>query len=303
MEQKEQTIQWHPAFFAGIQIELGDEAKYFSFEAEHQLGTKPMAIDVLVKKEKERRIRKNIGRIFRTHNVIEYKSPTDYLSVDDFYKVYGYACFYKSDVATVDSISIEDLTITFVSTNYPRKLIRHLREVKKYQIHKSEKGIYYVYGDQIPIQILVASQLDPSENLWLRSLTNNLHERQMARKLIDEYQKHGKNVLYQSMMDVIVRANTQQFNREDKKMCEALRELMEEEFEAERGKARREGRTEGLKEGRAEGLKAGMKEGRMEAVKTVVSNLLEMNMPIEEIVKVTGESEEIVEKMIEELRG
>ena len=78
---------------------------------------------------------------------------------------------------------------------------------------------------------------------------------------------------------------------------------MEEEFEAERGKARREGRTEGLKEGRAEGLKAGMKEGRMEAVKTVVSNLLEMNMPIEEIVKVTGESEEIVEKMIEELRG
>lgn len=282
---------------------MGDEAKYFSFEAEHQLGTKPMAIDVLVKKEKERRIRKNIGRIFRTHNVIEYKSPTDYLSVDDFYKVYGYACFYKSDVANVDSISIEDLTITFVSTNYPRKLIRHLREVKKYQIHKSEKGIYYVYGDQIPIQILVASQLDPSENLWLRSLTNNLHERQMARKLIDEYQKHGKNVLYQSMMDVIVRANTQQFNREDKKMCEALRELMEEEFEAERGKARREGRTEGLKEGRAEGLKAGMKEGRMEAVKTVVSNLLEMNMPIEEIVKVTGESEEIVEKMIEELRG
>ena len=64
-------------------------------------------------------------------------------------------------------------------------------------------------------------------------------------------------------------------------MCEALRELMEEEFEAERGKARREGRTE--------------------VVKTVVSNLLEMNMPIEEIIKVTGESEEIVTKIIEEL--
>ena len=122
-----------------------------------------------------------------------------------------------------------------------------------------------MYGDQIPIQILVTSQLDPSENLWLRSLTNDLHERRMARKLIDEYQKHEKNVLYQSMMDVIVRANTQQFNREDKRMCEALRELMEEEFEAERGKARREGlkegRTEGLKEGRSEGLKVGRSEG------------------------------------------
>ena len=293
MEQKEQTIQWHPAFFAGIQIELGDEAEYFSFEVEHQLGTKPMAIDVLIKKEKERLIRKNIGRIFRTYNVVEYKSPTDYLSVDDFYKVYGYACFYKSDVSNVDSISIEDLTITFVSTNYPRKLIRHLREIRKYQIHKVEKGIYYVYGDQILIQILVISQLDPSENLWLRSLTNNLHERQMTSKLIDEYRKHEKNILYQSMMDVIVRANTQQFNREDKKMCEALRELMEEEFEVERGKARSEGIEEGIKEG--------MKEGQTQMAKTVISNLLEMNMPIEDIIKATGESEETVTKIIEEL--
>ena len=75
----------------------------------------------------------------------------------------------------------------------------------------------------------------------------------MAEKLIDEYQKYGKNVLYQSMMDVIVRANTQQFNRRYKRMREALRELMEEEFEAERGKARKEGRT-----GRVErGLKRG----------------------------------------------
>ena len=277
MEQKEQTIQWHPAFFAGIQIELGDEAKYLFFETEHQLGTKPMAIDVLIKKEKDRVIRKNIGRIFRTHNVIEYKSPKDYLSVDDFYKVYGYACFYKSDTSNIDSIPIEELTITFVSKSYPRKLIRHLREVRKYQICKTQKGIYYVNGDKIPIQILVTSQLDPSENLWLRSLTNDLHERQMARKLIDEYQKHEKNVLYQSMMEVIVRANTEQF-KEDKKMCEALRELMEEEFEAERGK------------------------GRKEMVKTVASNLLEMNMSIEDIIKATGEPKETVLKIIAELK-
>ena len=136
--------------------------------------------------------------------------------------------------------------------------------------------------------ILVTSQLDPSENLWLRSLTNNLHERQMTSKLIDEYRKHEKNVLYQSMMDVIVRANTQQFNREDKKMCEALRELMEEEFEAERGKAR------------SEGMEEVIKEGRTKMAKTVISNLMEMYMQIEDIIKATGESEESVTKIIEE---
>ena len=50
MEQKEQSIQWHPAFLAGMQIELGEEANHLSFESEHQLGTKPMAIDILIKK-------------------------------------------------------------------------------------------------------------------------------------------------------------------------------------------------------------------------------------------------------------
>lgn len=83
-------LQWHPAFYATAQIEFQEEAEYLEFENEHQLGTKPMSIDVLViKNEQNRKIQKNIGRIFRKHNIIEYKSPTDYVSVDTFYKVYG----------------------------------------------------------------------------------------------------------------------------------------------------------------------------------------------------------------------
>ena len=89
--QKEEAkmLQWHPAFFAEIQIELQEDAEHLIFENEHQLGTKPKEIDVLIiKKDKGRVIRKNIGRIFRQHNIVEYKSPLDYLSIDDFYKVY-----------------------------------------------------------------------------------------------------------------------------------------------------------------------------------------------------------------------
>ena len=263
MEQKEQSIQWHPAFLAGMQIELGEEANHLSFESEHQLGTKPMAIDILIKKEKEREIKKNIGQIFRTYNVIEYKSPRDYLSVDDFYKVYGYACFYKSDSANINSILIEELTITLVSIHYPRKLIDHLKSVRKYRVCKKEKGIYYVYGDKIPIQILVTSQLDEEENLWLRSLTNNLHESQMARKLLTEYQKHEKNVLYQSVMDVIVRANPEPFREEAEDMCEALMELMKDKFEEKFEEERNEGEKAG--ENRVNELNLRLsKAGRME---------------------------------------
>ena len=80
--QKEEAkmLQWHPAFFAEIQIELQEDAEHLIFENEHQLGTKPKEIDVLIiKKDKGRVIRKNIGRIFRQHNIVEYKSPLDYL--------------------------------------------------------------------------------------------------------------------------------------------------------------------------------------------------------------------------------
>lgn len=40
--QKEEAkmLQWHPAFFAEIQIELQEDAEHLIFENEHQLGTK-----------------------------------------------------------------------------------------------------------------------------------------------------------------------------------------------------------------------------------------------------------------------
>ena len=44
--------QWHPAFFADIQIELESERENLIFENEHQLGTKPMEIDALVIKRR-----------------------------------------------------------------------------------------------------------------------------------------------------------------------------------------------------------------------------------------------------------
>jgi len=223
--QKEEAkmLQWHPAFFAEIQIELQEDAEHLIFENEHQLGTKPKEIDVLIiKKDKGRVIRKNIGRIFRQHNIVEYKSPLDYLSIDDFYKVYGYTCFYKSDTSQMDSIPIED----------PRKLMHHLKTTLRYQVKKAESGIYYVTGDKIPIQIIVTKELTEAENLWLKSLTNELEQNETAEKLLEEYSKNQANALYRSVMELIVRANKQKFE-EVKGMCDALRELMKDEIDAE----------------------------------------------------------------------
>ena len=44
-------LPWHPAFYAGIQIEFEKEADKLTFENEHQLGTDPMRIDVVIIKK------------------------------------------------------------------------------------------------------------------------------------------------------------------------------------------------------------------------------------------------------------
>ena len=52
----------------------------------------------------------------RTYNVIEYKSPEDALTIDDFYKTVGYACFYKGYGGHVNAVPINELTISIFSS-------------------------------------------------------------------------------------------------------------------------------------------------------------------------------------------
>ena len=155
------TIQWHPAFQASIQIEFEAEAEKLTFEPEHLLSKKPMQMDELIIRVAENEaIHKNIGRIFRRYNIIEYKSPDDNLTINDFYKVYGYCCFYQSDTDKICEIPPEELTITFICNHFPRKMVQHLKEFRGLNIIHVEAGIYYITGDAFPIQLLVTKELD-----------------------------------------------------------------------------------------------------------------------------------------------
>ena len=228
----QEPLPWHPGFFAGIQIEFEEEAHKLTFENEHQLGTDPMRIDVLIiKKLTSESIRKNIGRIFREHNLIEYKSPEDYLSIDAFYKVLGYACFYKSDVQYVNTINVEEITISYVSKKYPRKLIQHLKTVRGYRLIPQGNGIWYIEGGIFPMQLIVTSRLSKKENFWLKNLTNDLKNTSDAELLFTEYEKHKDSNLHKSVMNLIMKANKEVFKEARNNMCEALMELMEDVIE------------------------------------------------------------------------
>lgn len=273
-------LPWHSAFFAGIQIEFEKEAEKLTFENEHQLGTDPMRIDVLIiKKHTEEQIQKNIGRIFREYNIIEYKSPEQYLSIDAFYKVLGYACFYKSDVQHVDTIKVDGITISYISKSYPRKLIQHLKAVRGYDLVPQGNGIWYIKGGMFPMQLIVTSKLSEADNFWLKNLTNDLKKKEEADRLFEEYEKNSNSNLHKSIMDLVVRANQKVFEEASGNMCDALRELFSKEID--------EAVTKGLEKGYTAKLieQISKKLAKGKSVEQIADELEETVETIQELMK------------------
>ena len=291
MTEEKEILQWHPAFYAGIQIELSEEAEELTFDNEYHLGTKPKQIDVLVvKKNDTYEVKKNIGRIFRKYNIIEYKSPPDYLSIDDFYIGYAYACLYKTDTGIINERRIEEITLTYVCYHYPAKLMKHLKEKRRLTVTKEEAGIYYVFGDTIPIQLIITKYLSEKKNLWIRVLSNQLSEKNLAQKMLQEYENHKQNVLYSSVMDIVVKANKSAFLKEGEVMCEELEKIINEKLEAKLKVRLKEQEEQCKKAGRAEGRAEGRTEGKSKTAK----NLLKMGMPVEQIAEAVEEDIAVV---------
>lgn len=250
MSRHDGKLQWHPAFSAALRIELENELDILDIKDEYLLSHKPMQMDILViKKEKSMDIQKNIGRIFRKHNIIEYKAPDDYLSINDFYKVYGYTCFYQSDTQKTNMIVPNDLTITFVCNHYPHKMLKHLKEFRNIHTQKQEAGIYYLHGDSFPMQLLVTKELSRKENYWLQSLRNNLKAGAEIQELMERYEAKKHSSYHQAAMNLIVRANWEQM-KEEKEMCDALRELFADELK----ESEEHGIHKGILTGQAQGI-------------------------------------------------
>lgn len=284
-------LQWHSGFSAALRVELEDELDELCIEDENMLSKKPMQIDVLVVKKKgEQPIRKNIGRIFRKHNIIEYKSPEDYLSINDFYKVYGYTCFYQSETKRVKDIPPEEITMTFICNHYPQKLLEHLKKFKGIEVEKQEAGLYYLLGDSFPIQLVIVKELSKEENYWLQNLRCNLKTGEEIQEVVRRYEQVKHKAYYSDVMNLIVLANQKQME-EEKNMCEALNELFAEELK----EADLRGRKEGRKEGRSV--------GQIEKLKELVQKKLAKNQSIEKIADDLVEDVEVIRKIVKELNA
>ena len=234
---------------------------------------------MIIKKSRDISIEKNIATIFRKENIVEYKSPDDYVSVYDFYQVYGYACLYL----VLNKADIRDLTLTFVASRYPRELIAHLKEKRGYTVEESRPGIYSIRGDILPIQIIDSRRLSAEENLWLRELDNRLGAVELWR-IRKEVALQGKGGRIKAYLDAIIRANKESL-KEALQMSESamtLDQILEEAGLTAKWEARAEAR--GLAEGEARGIARGEEKKAGEIAK----NMLESGFSEEQTAKLSG---------------
>lgn len=129
MKNAPDKLQWHPAFCAAAGLEFHEDIERLELKPEYNLSKEPIRIDLLIIKEgRTGQIKNEIGHIMRTYNVIEYKSPEDALTIDDFYKTVGYACLYKGYGEYVDAVPINELTISIFREARPEKMFLTLQK-------------------------------------------------------------------------------------------------------------------------------------------------------------------------------
>ena len=168
------------------------------------------------------------------------------------------------------------------------------------EVKQQSDGIYYLYGDAIPMQFLYIPKLDKEENYWLQTLRNNLTAGEEIRTLMANYEKNRKLKDYSAVMNLVTRANWTQMEVE-KKMCDALNELFAEELKEADARGRKSGMIEGHRSGVIEGHKTGVIEGRADGIRLTkkVFQLSAQGESLESIAKKCDISMEEVRDILE----
>ncbi|MDR0842099.1 MAG: hypothetical protein LBP68_01610 [Acidobacteriota bacterium] len=196
-EKEKERIDWHAAFFDAIRAEFAGYRDVLDFLSEYQLVAGSLRIDVLIIKKKEDvAIEKNIGRIFRKVNFVEYKGPDESLSVERFYRVCGYICIYRSlakEAGIPEVAEIPDMSVSFVVRVHPYETMKHLRDTFGFTFEEMHPGIYVTKDGIIPMQVIDSKRLSEDENLWLQSLTNDLKTGRLG-EVIDRQQEDVSTV-------------------------------------------------------------------------------------------------------------
>ena len=215
MAEEVTSIKWHPGFCSAMELEFSRYKDLLDFNREFPLSKEPLRVDLLmIKKIKDIILDIDIGRLFRTYNIIEYKSPKDGLTIDDYIKTVGYAYLYKGLGATVDAVPLSELTATIVRDTEPTELFKKIKS-EGGSIEEKYPGVYYITGVvAIPTQFILTSSLSKDFHVCLRVLSNKASEDDIKRfiEMTSEFTEPIDKQNADAVMHVSINANREVYN-------------------------------------------------------------------------------------------
>ena len=115
---------------------------------------------------------KAIFRIFKKHNIAEYKNPHDALNGRVIRKGCGYVNLYIGTAEHEGDVPPEQVTLSIFRDRKPVKLFREMMESGQLT-EDAVKGIYHVEGlIDLPFQIVITGELEGPEYAACRALTD-----------------------------------------------------------------------------------------------------------------------------------
>ena len=152
-----------------------------------------------------------------------------------------------------------------------------------------------------PMQLIVIPKLSKENNYWLNNLRNDLKSGGEIRNFIEQYGKNKNSKLYQALADTIMRANWEEL-REERNMCEALRELFADDLRESREEGIIEGRNAGKIEGKLEGKIEGKLEGSATKIIEQVVKKYQKGCTVEETADMLEESPNLIKQIYDVIR-
>ena len=231
---------WHKGFEAYLKADAHEaEGGTAEVIVEHPLGEAPPRIDFIVwLHEEETRLNKEIYRIFRRFNVIEYKNPHDRLNWRVIHKAIGYANLYVGLAESEGDRPKDQITISIFRAVKNPELFKEL-ERAGHLVPGRIKGIYQIVGlTEFPFQIVIMTELEGKEYAAARAMIDedraSLEDIKQFMDVIAEEEDETVKGHMRVILDLIGEKNPakiEELLRRDKNMSPKWMEIMKPEIE------------------------------------------------------------------------
>lgn len=231
---------WHAGFEAYLKVDAHDaEGGIAEVIVEHPLGEAAPRIDFIIWLHEEgTRLNKEIYRIFRRFNVIEYKNPHDMLNWRVIHKVIGYANLYVGLAENEGDRPKEQVTISIFRAVKNPELFMELEKLG-HLVPDQTKGIYHIDGlTDFPFQIVIMTELEGKEYAAARAMIDgDRASLEDIKDFMDSVNEEEDEIVKEHMrvvLNLISEKNPTKFNeliRRDKEMSPKLMEILKPEIE------------------------------------------------------------------------